>query len=96
MERIGIAASKMAKDNLALYNFYVALITFLLAAVLFLIAGGAVFLALVGIGFLYQGIIPGEPKSQWWALVEICMAVLSIAVGIITLFAIMKNLKFRR
>lgn len=26
MERIGIAASKMAKDNLFLYNFYVVIL----------------------------------------------------------------------
>jgi hypothetical protein len=96
MDRIGIAASKMAKDNLALYNFSVVLIVFLLSAIMFLIAGGSIFLALVAIGFLYHGIVPGGPKSEWWILINICMAVLSIAIGAISLFAIAKNLKFRR
>lgn len=38
MERIGIAASKIAKGNLLLYNSYVVLIAFLLSVLLFLIS----------------------------------------------------------
>jgi len=96
MDRIGFAASKMAKDNLLLYNLAVVLLVFLLSAILFLIAGGSTFLALVAIGFLYHGIVPGGPTSEWWVLINICMAVLSIAIAVISLVAIVKNLKFRK
>lgn len=96
MERIGIAASKIAKDNLLFYNLYVILISFVIALILFLIAGGAVFLAMVAIGVIAQGTVPEGFKNEWRVLLQLCMMALTVAVSLITVFAIAKNLKFRK
>ena len=96
MDRIGIAASKMAKDNLALYNFYVLLLSFVISLILFIVAGAAVFFALVAIGLIAQGVVPGGFKDEWLGLLQICMAALTVAICLIALFAIVKNVKFRK
>ena len=96
MERIGITASKMAKDNLGLYNFYVLLISFMLAFIIFLVAGGAIFLGLVVIGAITQGTVPEGTKNEWMELARICMAALTGVISFVTLFAIARNVKFRK
>ena len=47
MERIGIAASKIAKGNLHLYNFYVVLLTLLFSFLVYFLTGSAIVFALV-------------------------------------------------
>lgn len=96
MERIGIAASKMAKGNLVLYNFYVLLLAFLISLILFLVAGSAIFLALVAIGFIAQGVVPDSVKNEWLGLLPVCMISLTVTICLIALYAIVKNLKFRK
>ena len=96
MERIGIAASKIAKDNLVFYNFLVILIAFVIALILFLIAGGAIFLAMAVMGLLAQGTVPEGFKNEWRILLQLCMMALAVTVSLITIFAIVKNVKFRK
>jgi len=45
MKRIGIAASKISKGNLALYNFCVVLISVLFSLSIFVVAGSTVIFA---------------------------------------------------
>lgn len=96
MERIGIAASKMAKDNLVLYNLYVLLLAFLIAFILFLIAGGAIFLAMVAIGVATQGTVPVGFQNERLLLFKLCMMTLTVVVSGIMVAAIVKNVKFRK
>lgn len=95
MERIGIAASKMAKGSLLVYNFYVVLLASLFAIFLFFFAGAAIFLALVILGYLVKGMLPMDWNEEWWQVVRVCMFSLTLAVVVFQLLAIIKNIKIR-
>ena len=93
MERIGIAASKMARGNLFLYNCYVVVISFLFSLLIFFIAGSSIVLSLIIIGYLINGVLPTPDSKGWGKVVILCMVSLTIIVSIFTLFAIGKNVK---
>ena len=95
MERIGIAASKMAKGNLFVYNFYVILLSFLFSLLLFFIAGTSIVLSLIVIGSIASG-LSAELSGQWMAVVRVCMGVLTGVVSCINLFAVIKNVRFKK
>jgi hypothetical protein len=95
MERIGIAASKMAKGNLLLYNSYVVLITILFSLLLYFIAGSSIVLSLIVIGSIVSGISPALGE-QWLGVTKVCMIALTVVVGIISLFAILRNIKISK
>jgi len=94
MERIGIAASKIAKGNLFLYNLYVVLISFLFSVFLFFIAGASIILALIIIGYVVNN-LSTDFSEDWWAVVNVCMGVLTVVVVIFNLFAIIRNFKVK-
>ena len=96
MERIGIAASKIAQKSLLLYNFYVVLISFLVSLLLFLLAGTAVFCGLWVIRLALGPFLPSISQHYWnlifcWSLIS-----LTSLVTLVNLFAISKNIKFKR
>jgi len=96
MKRIGIAASRIAKDNLLLYNFYVILISCLLSLLIFFISG---LILIVGIGlisYFAHWVLTPEPGTWFAPFLITCFAVLAGIVGIITLIAIFTNIKFRK
>lgn len=94
MKRIGIAASKMAKDHLALYNFYVVLLSFLFSFFIFVVAGAAVVLALAVIGYVAEQ-VPSLGLSQGGSLIfTVCMVSLTVVVAVFNLCAVSVNLKF--
>ena len=95
MKRIGIAASKMAKGNLALYNIYVVLISFLFSFFLFLVCGASIFIALIVIMLLINGLVPFEWEERWVSVVTLCMVTLTVVVGIFNLLAMLTNIKLR-
>ena len=95
MERIGIAASKMAKGNLFVYNFYVILLSFLFSLLLFFIAGTSIVLSLIVIGSIVSG-LSTELSGQWTDVIRVCMGVLTGVVSGINLFAIIKNVRFKK
>lgn len=95
MNRIGIAASKMAKDNLWVYNLYVVLLSFVFSLLLFFIAGSAIVLSLIIIGSIVSGLSSSLGK-EWLDVIKMCLISLSVVVGIVTLFAITRNIKFTR
>ena len=52
MERIGIAASKIAQGNLFLYNFFVVAIASLFSLLVFFVSGCAIVLMLVIVAYV--------------------------------------------
>ena len=96
MERIGIAASKIAKGNLVLYNLSVIIIAFSFSLFLFFIAGCPIVLALIIIGYVADGVLPMDLSEGWMDVIRICMAVLTVVVAIFNLFAILRNIKITK
>jgi hypothetical protein len=95
MERIGIAASKMAKGNLWLYNLFVVIISFLFSAFIFLISGSSIVLALIIIGYVVNGILPNDLWDDWHGVIRVCMISLTMIVSIFTLFAVLRNIRLK-
>ena len=93
MERIGIAASKMAKGNLFSYNCWVVLIAFLFSALIFIVAGSTVLFALVIISYMGSEVMAFDFQGDWGSLLKVCMVTLTVIVTLFTLAAISKNLK---
>lgn len=93
MNRIGLAASKMAKGDLFFYNVYVILIAFLFSLLIYFIAGSAIVLSLIIIGSIVSG-LSSSLGEGWLTVIKICLISLSVVIGIITLFAISLNIKF--
>ena len=96
MERIGIAASKISKGNLFLYNLNVVLISFLFSLFIFVIAGSTVLFALMIIGYVAGEIKGADFDKKWFSIFSICMVTLTILIGLFNLFAISRNLKFKK
>ena len=96
MERIGIAASKIAKGNLFLYNFFVLLITLLFSLLVFLIAGSSIVLVLIIIAYMTSVGSPPDLQKGWIPTMTICMELLAIVIGLLALCAIAINIKFKK
>ena len=96
MERIGLAASKIAKGNLLFYNLSVVLISILFSLFIFIIAGSTVLFALIVIAYVGSEVMPAEFEKNWMSVFSVCMAALTIITAVFNLFAISKNLKFRK
>ena len=96
MERIGLAASKMAKGNFVLYNLWVVVISSAVSMFLFLLAGFSIFLALVILAAIVKGIMPMEFEKSWESMLRICMLALTIVVSLFNLYAILKNIRLKK
>ena len=96
MERIGLAASKIAQGNLLLYNICVILISFLFALLIFFIGGSSVVVALILIAYVTKGMMPSNFEKEWISIGLVCMISLSIFVGLFSLIAISRNIKFHK
>jgi|SRR3989304_2011115 len=94
MERIGIAASKIAQGHLWLYNLAVVAIAFLFSVFIFIISGSAIVLSLIIIGGVVNGILPTDLWGDWRGIIRFCMVSLTVIVTIFMLFAILKNIRF--
>ncbi|MCA9398977.1 MAG: hypothetical protein KC618_04450 [Candidatus Omnitrophica bacterium] len=96
MERIGIAASKIAKGNLLLYNGYVILISFLLLLFLFVMVGSTVLFALIIIDYIVTEVahVPFHKNRSF--IYTVCMITLGVIMGIFHLVAVFKNIKFKK
>lgn len=93
MKRIGIAASKISKGNLALYNFYVVLISALFSLFIFVIAGSTIIFALAIIKYVGNEIMGVEFEKSWQFILAICMASLTVVITLFSLITISMNLK---
>ena len=92
-----MAASKMARGNLLLYNIYVVIICVLFSLFIFVSAGITVALALIIISFIAHEIgvnkyFPLEFSSAF----AVCMMALTIVIAIFNLFAVLRNLKLTK
>ena len=93
MERIGIAASKMAKGNIFLYNFYVVLISFLFSLFVFVVTGSSILFALIIISYVGEEVMAHKFENEWTSVFTVCMISLTVIIVIFNLFAISKNIK---
>lgn len=93
MKRIGIAASKISKGNLALYNLYVVLISALFSLFIFIVAGATIIFALAIIKYFGNEIMGVEFERSWQSILTVCMVSLTIVITFFNLFAILRNLK---
>ncbi len=95
MKRIGIAASKIAKGNLVLYNIYVVVISSIFSLFIFLIAGATVIFAIFIISYLSNEILPPQYKNDWKAIIYFCMSSLSAITLLFNFWAIYRNMKVK-
>ncbi len=96
MKRIGIAASKISKGNVVLYNLYVVLISCLFSLFIFIAAGATIALALMLIGYIGTEIMGVEFKKSWSAIMMVCMTALTTIVALFNIFAILINARISR
>jgi len=93
MKRIGIAASKISKGNLILYNVYVVLISALFSLFIFVVAGSTIIFAFAIIKYVGNEIMGVEFERSWQSMLAVCMVALTIVITLFYLLAISKNLK---
>ena len=93
MKRIGIAASKISKGNLTLYNVYVVVISALFSLFIFIVAGSTIIFALAIIKYVGNEIMGAEFERNWQSILGVCMVSLTIVITLFNLFAISINLK---
>lgn len=96
MERIGIAASKVAKGNFFIYNLFVILLSSLLSLLIFFIAGCAIVITLVLLAYLNSGGRPLDLEDGWMSIMLVCMICLAVIIFLLDLCAIFKNIKLKR
>lgn len=96
MRRIGIAASKISKGNLLFYNTCVILISFGFSLLIFILAGAVVVFAIIIIAYMGDEIMQVEFQRDWSFIIGLCMATLTVVIGLFNIFAILKNIKLPR
>ena len=96
MERIGIVASKIAKGNLFLYNFFVLLLVALFSLMVFFITGSAIVVILLIAAYFTNAASFPDLESSWMAIMIVALSCLFFIVSCFSFFAIIKNLKFRK
>jgi len=96
MKRIGVAASKIAKDNVMLYNVYVIVIAVLFSSFIFIIAGATVVFALMVLSYFFQEVMPGEYQRNLENVQYVCMVTLTAIVALFNLVAISANIKLTK
>lgn len=95
MDRIGIAASKIAKGNIVLYNACVFFLIFLFALFIFIVGGAAIMIALMVVGYVVNGFLPHDFLKEWSPVVLISMSSLAAVVGVFSVIALIKNFKIK-
>ena len=90
MERIGFAASKIAKGNIITYNFYVILIAFLISFFIFVLSGFFIVVALILMALISRGAVLFDDKFM--GILRVCLIALACVVGLLNITAILKNL----
>ena len=96
MKRIGVAASRMSKGNLAFYNFYVVLISFLLSFFVFIFVGSMMIFSLIILNYVGKELgFPNLLENKSF-IIKLLIILLSIIMGVFNLLAIVRNLKVYR
>ena len=93
MKRIGIAASHIAKDNLALYNIFVCLLSSLLSLLIFLVSSFSLLVGMALVSYLMRGFMVIDATT---GLVRTALIALAVVVGLINLTAVIANIRLKR
>lgn len=93
MKRIGMAASRISKGNLVLYNFYVVLISVLFSLLIFIAAGSTVVFALAVIRYVGNEIMGVEFEKSWRSILAVCMVSLTLVITVFNLCAVLMNVR---
>ena len=96
MERIGIAASKMAQGNLLKYNVFVVLISCIFSLFIFFICGFSLVVVLFLISLLFNVLLPGGSHAALVHIGKIVLIILSVLIAILNALAIVKNIKIAK
>ena len=96
MERIGIAASKIAKGNLVLYNLLVVSIAFLFSLFIFVLSGATILFALIMIAYVGEEVMPIHFEKNWSSILTVCMVSLTVIMTLFYVMALAKNLKLQQ
>ncbi|MBI5149955.1 MAG: hypothetical protein HZA28_04205 [Candidatus Omnitrophica bacterium] len=96
MKRIGIAASKISKGNTVFYNLCVVLIACLFSLFIFIVAGATIALALMLIGYIGTEVMGHEFQKNWYFVMAVCMAALTVVVVLFNVFAILMNIRWTK
>ena len=95
MDRIGIAASKIARGNIIIYNAAVFIIIFMLALLIVVIAGSAIMAALLIVGYVINGLLPHSFLREWNLVMISCLSSLTAVVGFFAVIALIRNFKVK-
>jgi hypothetical protein len=95
MKRIGIAASKISRSNLLLYNVVVLVLATLFALLIVFLSGFTIFLAIYLIHGLTTGFTTLDFQSGWGGIIRSCMVALALVAGFFILCAVGVNLKLK-
>ncbi len=93
MRRIGIAASKIARGNVAVYHVCVVCIALLCALLLLCVCGFAIISVLFVLSLILRPFVPAF-HNAWFDIVKVSVLALSGVVGVLTIIAILKNIKW--
>jgi hypothetical protein len=96
MERIGLAASRMANGSLLKYNVFVVAISCFFSILIFLVCGFSVLAVLLLLSLVMRWFMPTDVFSNWTAIVKVSIAALAVIIGMLNIFAIAKNIKFSK
>ena len=94
MKRIGVAASKIAKDNIFLYNLYVVLISTLFSLFIFIVAGATLLIAFILIGYITAELKIFNFEKNKDAIFVVCVVSLAFISAMFNILAIFKNIQF--
>ena len=95
MKRIGIAASRIAQENIAVYNFSVFLLATLFSLLVFVLSAFSLFMGFMILSFVSKGFVVFESATGFSPTFTICMAALAVVVGVLNIVAISMNIKLK-
>lgn len=96
MKRIGVLASRIAKDSLVLYHFYVFLLAGLFSLIIFFMSAFSIVIGLALMMYGTKGIVVLGSEAGFTKLLMTSLVVLVIVVGVINLIAVLVNIKLRK
>jgi hypothetical protein len=93
MKRIGIAASRIAKDDIVLYNVFVILLSTLFSMMIFCVSAFAILAGVALVSYATRGFMSIDAGSS---IFRYMVLGLSAVVGLVNLVAILTNIKLKR
>lgn len=95
MKRIGIAASRVAKENIGLYNFFVFLFSSLFSFLVFVLSAFSLLAGFVALSFVNKGFVVFEPGAGFSPTFTMCMVALAAVIAVMNMVVIGMNIRLR-